>query len=248
MKRIKNKLIITSIFVLSFILFMNGVSADPSAGVGGGSYVPDPYTPSGGDGYTDTSIPQSRPIAYGFRVSIVDKNGKLAPKTKSMDYWSYWGWHNADTSSGIQLGYTAIVGDAKTPTAWSASQWLYYETPQPKTVSRTSGLKKTEKLNKTYRANMKESKYVDKYASEKYPYHLAYGGNSTGGDKRIGNNYARIALDLFKDKVKKEDYTFLNNLLIDCGVPGKNDTERNIYAKSYYLLTVNCNLYNWWCY
>ena len=80
------------------------------------------------------------------------------------------------------------------------------------------------------------SNYVDKNASEKYEVYLTSGGNATGGDKRIGNNYARIALDLFKEKVNKNDFTFLNSMLKDCGVPGKTDKERNVYAKSYYLL------------
>ena len=233
MKKIKNKIIIISVFILSFVLFINSVSADPSAGVGGGSYVPGPA--SGGGGSYGGGMVSSIPVAYGFRVSIVDKNGNAAPKTHSIDYWSNWGYYNGNKNN-TKLGYSALK-DKKVVTFWGVHLWTYYEIPKPKTKGRSETAKTGSSLSSNYIKNYTlPSNYVDKNASEKYEVYLTSGGNATGGDKRIGNNYARIALDLFKEKVNKNDFTFLNSMLKDCGVPGKTDKERNVYAKSYYLL------------
>lgn len=226
----KKKMIYIVTFMLLINIFIINVHA-ATAQVGGGSYVPAPNNGSWSGG--STAVPQSRPIAYGYRVSIVDKKGKLAPLTHSVDYWSEWGLEYA---SNRKLGYYAINKEASYGSYGDSNSWIYYEIPKPKTLTRTENTKTTTSLSKNYLNYVKKSTYVDNNATERYEVVLTYAGKGNGGDKTIGNNYSRIALMLFKDKVDKKDYSFLYTILKDCNIEGDNDTQRAVNASNYYLL------------
>lgn len=58
-----------------------------SGSVTGGYGVPSPIGGGGGGGGSSSR----RPLAYGYRISIVDSNGNVVSGTHSMDYWSEWG-------------------------------------------------------------------------------------------------------------------------------------------------------------
>lgn len=233
---------ILAVFILICSIIMYGINSIDvwgiDAGIGGGSYVPGSYSSSGST-YIDTSVPQTRPIAYGFRVSIIDKNGNLAEvngiETHSVDYWSSWGYHNGSTRNK-QLGYKAITSSASYGTYSDANNWMYYNTPKPKTINRDEKYIISKNLDQTYMNNVKESTYVDNNKYEAYKIKLTSGGNSTGGDRRIGNNYARIALEVFSKDIENENIDFMYTFLKDCGMYGNSDAERAVNAKKYYLL------------
>lgn len=242
----KKKLLYIAIFLFLINISIINVYAAPSAGIGGGSYVPTPGSSSG----INTSGQQSRPIAYGYRVSIVENDGKLVSGTHSIDYWSDWGNAQGYTSNR-KVGYTSINGgEASYATYGDATNWLYYETPKPKTVIRTETTKKTNTLNNNYLKYVKKSSYIDsKYDNNSftmdcpgrgtlnfYKPGLTSGGCAVGGDTRIGNNYTRLTLETFKKDIDNENLQFLYTILKDCGISGDDDNARALNSKDKYLL------------
>lgn len=235
MKRIKNKLIITSIFVLSFILFMNGVSA----GLWGNSDKPSVCSNCGGGGGGGEAT--HRPVAFGYRVTLVNAKGKTVSNTYSVDFWPGKGWETSNT------GYNFLKSKTKT----HGNGWMQYFNNQKVKTEGSSSLT----VSKTYspkhiaydfivESNYKIVKSTYSGCSNLSSKKITNVEGGATGDECYNNNYTKFALEATKyslehAKTNTTQYNLLAKMLKSTGFEvSKSNKEVIVDAtkNNYYLV------------
>ena len=228
-----------------------------SGSVTGGYGVPSPIGGGGGGGGSSSR----RPLAYGYRISIVDSNGNVVSGTHSMDYWSEWG---KDEDNNIDYGYRILKNEPLKPnqgnitTFFGKANYSYYYVQKPKTVGssdkriatsyvaqyHTEEKLVSEKYENIVKENFEQDKFICKKGEnptvgfEKNK--LISGGCGNGGDKRIGNNFTKYTLYVMNYLMSLEDKSqaikAFGEILRDCGVPGTDNNSRIMNVNDNFLI------------
>jgi len=185
------------------------------------------------------------PVAFGYRISVVNKKGEFYSGSHSYEYWSNQG--TTATSPTIPNGYEYIKTN---PNSKYGIKFTYYNEKKPKTYS-NKGEKITGKV--TYNSSYTEADtlvngyypYVDETISSKcyYPNDIAYFPDSLETQCK-GHNFTRFAqiemrnrIDNIKnEKNVDESLKIFIKYLTDCGITANTTQELLSKVKDYYIL------------
>ena len=195
-----------------------------------------------------------KPIAFGYRVSLVDKYGKQIDKTDSVDYWSDWGseQNNSPYSYNVYYGYSFLAANGNE--AWKRasaggiySKIHYYQNQMPK----TSSLASRGNLITTadpYKGNYYKDTLVDNYKTDikkvfgncgnidkNVIIYTRADGSPTGGsqgDSCYHNNYAKFAYVAMKSAIDKEDFSVFIDMIKKTGFEKNNKNDQDIIVKA----------------
>ncbi len=235
-----------------------------SGSVTGGYAIPTPvgssYCPSNVTCGSDGSGGR-QPVAYGYRISVVDSRGNVVSGTNSMDYWSDWGSYGYSYLSNKDSVDRIFRNSGK-------SAFFYYKNQGPKTVGSSNANK--DKNYSFNTKNKKETLVSERYAdnvktefhtkakftcngTELYGFNsekLTSGGCSVGGDTRIGNNFSKYALFVMNEIMRREDkseaISVFGSILNDCGVSGDDNNSRIMNVNDKYLIVEPLTaIYDW---
>lgn len=226
----RRRLSILTLICCSLLCTMVGIGGVRAGTISGG-YTGVLENSGSGNGGGSISF-YTTPIAFGYRVTIIDSNGAKAPNTHSFDYWSSWGSENAKHKKGYQY-----LIDKNNRGYVGQKTIRYYSEKNPKTVSNRGNF--TTSTDNYPNQNSDKDKlvpdYVDKIGNGIINEKIAIPGSNNGGDTHYNNNYAKFALIAMQKAMEEEKYEYFINMFKSCGFTG-SDQEILSTASNYYLL------------